>query len=109
MIFLRARLAHVLFNLIPSLLPQFCCALCHWEQAEIILRNQKDVEPVESHGKWDIAEDPLKHLGIGKVWGREYPVLCSDNLRERFHFLVLDESWHDLCSSALYIVSYHRA
>ena len=99
MVFTRARFPHVLLDLCSSLLPQSSCALGHREQAKIILCNQKDVESVEFHSKWDIAEDPLQNLGIGKVGGGEYPVLCADNLRERLHLSAVGESWHNLCSS----------
>lgn len=59
MVFTRARFPHVLLDLFSSLLPQSSCTLGHREQAKIILCNQKYVESVEFHGKWDITEDPL--------------------------------------------------
>jgi hypothetical protein len=100
MILFWASLPHVCFYCFPSLLPQSCGALCHWKQAEIILRNQEYVKPMEPQRQRDIAEDPLEHLWIRKVWGREYPVLCSDNLRKRLYTPIFDESWNNLCSSA---------
>lgn len=100
MILFWASFSHICFYCYPSLLPQSCGALRHWKQAEIILSDQKNVKPVESQSQRDIAEDPLKHLWIRKVWSREYPVLCSDNLRKGLYTRIFDQSGHNLCSSA---------
>jgi hypothetical protein len=100
MILLWSCFSHVLFHLSPSLLPKFGRVFGHGEQTKIIFSNQEDVEPMQSHCKWDVTKYPLQNPAVVEVRSGEYPMLGSHNLRQGLHLPIIYESWDNLCSSA---------